>query len=379
VKLVKCITQDIEVPEDADIVIEGYIDPHEEYIWEGPFGDHTGFYSLADWFPKLHVTCITQKKGAVYPATIVGQPPMEDAWIARATERIFLTPLKMAISQEIIDMHLPFEGVAHNIVILKIAQSFQGQGTRVMHAMWGAGQMAFNKILIIVSDEIDITDYMPLCKTISKNLDIKKDIHLSEGVLDELDHASGISCYGGKICFDATNHADKLFFDKQKIREWKKTIINQENSIRDINIDLIDEDIAFAVIAIHKNENISGLIKNILSKSSNIGLKLLIFVESTVDIFDYSQLAWIVSANINPKNDCIVDHDAGILTIDATRKIFKGDYFNRKWPNIVHMDQETILKINEKWSFLGIGDLLESPSIRLMKLNNNQGDIAITD
>ncbi|HET9432470.1 MAG TPA: menaquinone biosynthesis decarboxylase, partial [Chitinophagaceae bacterium] len=160
VELVKCISQpEIEVPADADFIIEGYVDPDDEMIWEGPFGDHTGYYSLPDWYPRFHITAITHKKNAVYPATIVGIPPQEDAWLGKATERIFLAPIKMTLIPEIVDMDMPVEGVFHNLVIAKIKKDYAGQGQKVMNAMWGAGQMMFNKILVLVDGEIKIQDY----------------------------------------------------------------------------------------------------------------------------------------------------------------------------------------------------------------------------
>ncbi|MCK7536671.1 MAG: UbiD family decarboxylase [Marinilabiliales bacterium] len=175
VELVKCITQDIEVPADADIIIEGYVDPEEEFILEGPFGDHTGFYSLADMYPKFHVTCITHRKNAVYPATIVGIPPMEDAWIEKATERIFLTPIKISMLPEIIDFDLPFVGVAHNLAIVKILKTYPGQAIKVMNSLWGAGQMMFNKVLIVVDQDVDIHDYTEVLKVLEQNMDISTD------------------------------------------------------------------------------------------------------------------------------------------------------------------------------------------------------------
>ncbi len=161
VELVRCLTQpELEVPADADIVIEGYVDPEETPIWEGPFGDHTGYYSLPDWYPSFHVTAITHKKNAVYPATIVGIPPQEDAWLGKATERIFLAPMKMMMIPEIVDMEMPVEGVFHNLVIAQIQKTFAGHGQKVMSAMWGAGQMMFNKILVLVDEGVSITDYL---------------------------------------------------------------------------------------------------------------------------------------------------------------------------------------------------------------------------
>ena len=152
VKLVKCITNELYVPDCADIILEGYVDPQEDFAWEGPFGDHTGFYSLADWYPKFHITCITHRKDAIYPTTIVGIPPMEDAWIAKATERIFLPLIKLSMLPELKDMNMPFEGVAHNLTLVDIEKTFSGQGPKVMNAMWGTGQMMFNKILVATNN-----------------------------------------------------------------------------------------------------------------------------------------------------------------------------------------------------------------------------------
>jgi len=156
VELVKCITQDIEVPADADFIIEGYVDPQEEKIWEGPFGDHTGYYSLPDWYPRFHITCITHRKDAVYPSTIVGIPPQEDAYIAKATERLFLAPIKLTLLPEITDMEIPAEGVAHNLTIVKINKTYAGQAMKAANALWGAGQMMFNKNLIVIDNDTDI-------------------------------------------------------------------------------------------------------------------------------------------------------------------------------------------------------------------------------
>ena len=178
VELVKCITQpDVEVPADADFVIEGYVDPNDELIWEGPFGDHTGYYSLPDWYPRFHITCITHKKNPVYPATIVGIPPQEDAWLIKASERIFLAPMKMTMVPEIIDMDMPVEGVAHNLVIAQIRKDYAGQGQKVMNAMWGAGQMMFNKILVIADEGVKIQNYQQLAKYVFKNLNPATDIY----------------------------------------------------------------------------------------------------------------------------------------------------------------------------------------------------------
>ena len=199
VELVQCMTQDAQVPADADFIIEGYIDPSEEYILEGPFGDHTGYYSLADFYPRFHITCITHRKDAVYPATIVGIPPQEDAYIGKATERIFLVPIKMTMVPEIIDMVMPVEGVFHNLVIVKIKKDYPGQAIKVMHSLWGAGQMMFTKMMVVVDGDVNIHDNMEVAKYISKNVEPARDIIFTQGPTDVLDHSCSVMAFGGKV------------------------------------------------------------------------------------------------------------------------------------------------------------------------------------
>src|SRR6188472_4095823 len=162
------------------------------------------FYSLPDWYPRFHITAITHKKNAVYPATIVGIPPQEDAWLGKATERIFLAPIKMTLIPEIIDMDMPVEGVFHNLVIAQIKKDYAGQGQKVMNAMWGAGQMMFNKILVIADEKVKIQDYETLTKYVFKNLDPASDIYFSQGPMDVLDHSCSKLGFGGKMCIDGT-------------------------------------------------------------------------------------------------------------------------------------------------------------------------------
>ena len=220
VELVKCISQpEVEVPADADFIIEGYVDPGDELIWEGPFGDHTGYYSLPDWYPKFHITAITHKKNPVYPATIVGIPPQEDAWLGKATERIFLAPIKMTLVPEILDMEMPVEGVFHNLVIAKIEKDYAGQGQKVMNAMWGAGQMMFNKILVVTASPNPsegggpgtflLGDYERVAKDVFKNLNPSTDIYFSQGPMDVLDHSCSKLGFGGKMCIDGTRKFDE--------------------------------------------------------------------------------------------------------------------------------------------------------------------------
>ena len=204
VELVQCLTIDAQVPADADIILEGYIDPNEEFILEGPFGDHTGYYSLADYYPRFHITCITHRRDAVYPATIVGIPPQEDAWLGKATERIFLVPIKMTMVPEIVDMVMPVEGVFHNLVIVKIKKEYPGQAIKVMHSLWGAGQMMFTKMMIVVDGDVNIHNNEEVARYISQNFDPGNDVMFTQGPVDVLDHSCSVMAFGGKVGIDGT-------------------------------------------------------------------------------------------------------------------------------------------------------------------------------
>ena len=213
VELVKCFTQDLLVPADCDFVLEGYVQKSEEKFLEGPFGDHTGFYSLEDLYPKFHITCITHRFDAIYPATVVGIPPMEDKYIAEATEKIFLPPIKLAIAPEIEDLFLPEEGVGHNFAIARIRKQYEGQAFKLAHALWGAGQMMFNKFLLVVDEDVDIRDWNAVCAAICHHVDLSRDLLFSQGPLDVLDHTAPTTGFGGKLCIDATRKAT-VFSDR---------------------------------------------------------------------------------------------------------------------------------------------------------------------
>jgi 4-hydroxy-3-polyprenylbenzoate decarboxylase len=222
VELIKCETVDLEVPANSEIVLEGYCEPHERRV-EGPFGDHTGYYSLQDEFPVFHITCITHRKDAIYPATIVGKPPMEDCYIAKATERIFL-PLIQKQFPEIVDINLPMEGVFHNIAIVSIDKRYPGHARRVMYALWGMGQMSFTKMIVVVDKEVDVQNPGEVVWKIGNNVDPKRDVVIVEGPLDVLEHASDIPAYGGKMGIDAT----KKWRSEGFLREWPDEIVMSE-------------------------------------------------------------------------------------------------------------------------------------------------------
>lgn len=224
VKLVKSITNDIYVPADAEFVLEGYVDVNEDLRLEGPFGDHTGYYSLADYYPVFHVTCITHKKNAIYPATIVGKPPMEDCYMGKATERIFLPLLKMQYP-EIVDINFPLEGVFHNCVIVSIKKRYPGHAKKIMNSLWGIGQMMYTKMIIVVDENISPQDISTVAWKVFNNIDAKRDVVISEGPLDALDHASNLPHYGYRMGIDAT----KKWASEGHTREWPDDIEMSEH------------------------------------------------------------------------------------------------------------------------------------------------------
>lgn len=387
VELVKCLTNDLEVPSDVDFVIEGFIDPGEELILEGPFGDHTGFYSLADHFPRFHVTCITHRKNAIYPSTIVGIPPQEDGWIGKATERIFLMPIRMTVAPEVTDMHMPVEGVFHNITLVSIKKEYPGQAPKIMSALWGAGQMMFNKIMAVTDHDVCLTDYMALARTISANTDPVTDIHFLRGPVDILDHASSRYAYGSKTGIDATrklpqelNHTPDPDLPGSVQPD---AILQTIPGIRNLRTDLLPHGISLLALGVRKSkkQEIRHMAMDLLRKGLVTGVKFLLFVDDTVDLRSLSVLVWIAANNIDPMRDCFhIDREPGIkyaaLCVDATRKKPGLDDFQRDWPNVVVMDDVTIRSIDEKWTGLGLGTFFSSPSDTFKSLNSNSGAVS---
>ena len=225
VEMVKCKTVDVEVPACSEIVLEGYVNIGETRR-EGPFGDHTGYYSLADDYPVFHITCITHRKNPIYSATIVGKPPMEDCFLAKATERIFL-PLLQQTLPEIRDINFPLEGVFHDCVMVSIKKTYPQQAKKVMHAIWGMGQMMFTKMIIVVDEHVDVQKEKEVWWRVFNNIDAKHDIVMVEGPLDALDHSSPMTKWGTKIGIDAT----KTWPEEGHTREWPDEI-NMSDDIK---------------------------------------------------------------------------------------------------------------------------------------------------
>ncbi|MBM3914934.1 MAG: menaquinone biosynthesis decarboxylase [Sphingomonadales bacterium] len=380
VELVKCLTQpEIEVPADADFIIEGYVDPNDELIWEGPFGDHTGYYSLPDWYPRFHITAITHRRNAVYPATIVGIPPQEDAWLGKATERIFLAPIKMTMVPEIMDMDMPVEGVFHNLVITKINKEYAGQGQKVMNAMWGAGQMMFNKILVLADQGVRIQDYKALARYVFKHLNPVTDVFFSSGPMDVLDHSCSKLGFGGKMCIDGTakfpeETEDGALFMLPATTPALLTasLLAEFAAIKSVNASLLDDQIPCLLIAVKKER--PGHIRDLHSAVSSLeicrGIKMILYVEHTVDPNDLPTALWRFCNNLDPKRDqylyqtVLATGTIGCLGLDGTRKTKELDNFQRDWPNIIVADDKTIQAVDAKWNQLGVGPFLTSPSLK---------------
>ncbi len=377
VKLVKCLTNNLYVPEDADIVIEGYVDPAEDLIWEGPFGDHTGFYSLADWYPKFHVTCITHRKDAVYPATIVGVPPMEDAYIGLATERIFLSPIRMAMVPELKDMTLPVAGVAHNFTVVKIHKTYPGQAIKVMNSLWGAGQMMFNKVLVVADEFVDIQDPQKILNAFAQRFSVDYSLHFSKGPLDVLDHSSQKFAFGSKLGIDLTvpfaeeamktSDTSKEHFEETKIKALKEVDQYRIHSYIHTLLLTVKKDSGFDKTNLQRK----------LAGTDNLKcFKFILIFNEGANLDDPFILFWLLGGNLEPDRDIsLIPGFENTLFIDATFKTSAHDNFHREWPNVVTMDEATISTIDQKWEKLGLGKLIESPSIKLKPLVKGNGAV----
>jgi 4-hydroxy-3-polyprenylbenzoate decarboxylase len=385
VELVKCITNEIEVPGDVDFVIEGYVDPLEDLILEGPFGDHTGFYSLAGYFPKFHVTCITHRKHAIYPATVVGIPPMEDGIIGKATEKIFLEPIRLTVAPEVIDMHMPVEGVFHNITLVKIKKQFPGQAIKVMNALWGAGQMMFNKIMVVTDEDVSLSDYGAFARMVSRNLDPSRDIHFSKGPVDILDHSSSAYAFGSKMGIDATRKLpEEAPVKALKEPAWidREGISRSFPMIRHIDDSLASKEISLLVLGVEKSHSnqVKEMGKELLVRGLVRGFKVILFADPAASLLDFPSLTWISANNIDPNRDCLIagsgKSPVQSLIIDATRKTKESDGFERDWPNVIVMDSKTMKMVDENWDRFGLGPFIASPSNRYKTLVENPGATA---
>lgn len=346
VKLVKCVTNDIYVPADCDFVIEGYVDPAEEKAVEGPFGDHTGFYSLEDRYPLFHVTALTRRRDAVYPATVVGIPPQEDAWIARATERIFLAPIRMALQPEICDLTMPEAGTAHNVAVVAIDRRYEGQAVKVAQSLWGAGQMMFNKYLLVVPSGTDVRDSDALARLL-RRIDPLRDIVRSEGILDVLDHATATPGFGGKIAIDATAAGVEPNFASRS-----ESVPQLPEGCR---TDLLEK--WGAVLAFAEP---GGWVR------TPEGIRYFVLFDPAAAELTPEELLWLAAANTDPRRD--VRMEGATLVIDARSKRSGEGGNPARFPNVVTASEATVGLVDRRWEEYGLGAFVESPSRRYRRL-----------
>ena len=381
VELVKCLTSEIEVPSDADFIIEGYVDPAEDLILEGPFGDHTGFYSLADYYPKFHVTCITHRKDAVYPTTIVGIPPQEDKWLGKATERIFLPLIKLSMLPEILDMVMPDEGVFHNIVLVKIRKTYPGQAQKVMNSLWGAGQMMFNKILIVTDADIDLNDSKAVAELICAKVHPVEDIIFNRGPVDVLDHSSSRFALGSKLGIDVTAKlpGETDFENPHEFNFDPSHLMLKELSC---NFSLTENQLPVLIIGIDKLQvNQRVLHQQLYEAGALHGINWVVYVDPEAAGILIPDIVWLVANNIDPIRDCCYARDKNGLdvmpmAVDGTGKSLAADGFKRQWPNVLAMDNRTIEEVDANWAKLGLGAFIPSPSLRYKILIKNEGAVA---
>jgi 4-hydroxy-3-polyprenylbenzoate decarboxylase len=362
VQMVRCVSVDLEVPAEAEFVLEGYVDP-EELRLEGPFGDHTGYYSLVGEYPVFHLTALTHRRNPVYAATIVGRPPMEDCWIAKATERIFL-PLLRAIHPEVRDFWMPWEGVFHNIVVMGIDKEYPGHARKIMSAVWGQGQMSFSKAVALVDGGVDLKNPRKVLETILNEVDLESDVYISEGVLDVLDHSAPDPLFGAKIGIDATGRRpDERQRPKPAAMRTptdeviEKAVRGTSGLLSGFHPPPLDVRNRLLLLNFSKDGRTSGrtLSEKLLRKRDLKAFCIMVILDSGIDFRDYSLVLWKLFNNVDPKRDILIH--GGRMVIDATRKGAE-DGHTRPWPDDIEMSPEVLGRVKERAKELGIEEYL---------------------
>ena len=354
VKLVKCITNDIYVPDDCDFVIEGYVDPSEPLVVEGDFGDHTGFYSLTDLYPRFHVTAITHRKDAVYPATVVGVPPQEDAYISIATERIFLAPIRLVMQPEIVDMTMPAAGTSHNIAIISMGSRYKGQATKVTQGMWSAGQMMFNKYLVLTPATTDVRNSEQIASLL-RNCDPQQSVIRGEGIYDVLDHATATCGYGGKLALNLT----EVVSTERKAAVAENITLPEGITLRTEFVEKWSTLLLFA-------DNCAEVDLEAIARQSGIDCNFIALFDTRAEEFSAEELLWIAAANTDPNRDLALVENR--LTIDARAKVPGVANNPARFPNVVTSTEDVIELVDSRWEEYGIGEMIPSPSRKYRKL-----------
>ncbi|MGC9197135.1 MAG: menaquinone biosynthesis decarboxylase [Syntrophobacteraceae bacterium] len=358
VRMTRCVTIDMEVPAEAEFVLEGYVDPDELRL-EGPFGDHTGYYSLVDQYPVFHITAITHRKNPIYAATLVGRPPMEDCWLAKATERIFL-PLVQTIHPEVRDFWMPWEGVFHNIVVMRFEKEYPGHARRLMSAVWSQGQMSFTKAVALVDADVALHPPRGVLETILDQIDLDSDIYLSEGILDVLDHSAPEPLFGSKLGIDATG---RLAGERPRVPRHMINLPSEEviakalgeisSHLRAFNLPPIAAKNRLLLVNLDKDGKTPGkkISVELLRHAVLEPFSIFVLLDSKIDLRDYSLVLWKVFNNVDPARDIL--KDKGAIVIDATTKGVE-DGHTRPWPEDIEMDPQIVRRVAQRAKELGI-------------------------
>lgn len=347
-ELAQGITVDLPVPAEAEFILEGYVDPAEDLIVEGPFGDHTGFYTLEDFYPRFHLTAITHRKNAIYPATIVGRPPMEDAYLIEASERLFL-PAAQLILPEIYDYHMPPAGVAHNWVNVAIQKSYPGQAYKVANGMFGLGQMMFAKVMVVLDKEAPLKGIAALQEALKHALP-GRDTLVSRGPIDVLDHSSRAMGYGGKLIIDGTKKLEAEGGEAELRLQTHSALPTMPG---------VDQaqwsGIWAATFVKTKPGQARALAEQLLATEQSAGIRLLLLTDSDTAL-NPDAVLWAVLNNIDPERDAWVlyGHTGPVLVLDGTRKLAE-EGFARPWPPKIEMDPVVVKQVDERWEKLGLG------------------------
>lgn len=363
VELVKCRTVDLEVPATAEFVLEGYVDPDETRT-EGPFGDHTGYYSLRGQFPVFHVTAVTHRRDAIYSATVVGRPPMEDCYLAKATERIFLPPLRMMVP-EIVDHWMPWEGVFHNIVVVAIHKEYPLHARKVMNALWGSGQMAFAKMIAVVDGDVPLSSPARLFGHILDTFDPWSDVTLTEGVLDVLDHSAPNPLFGGKLGLDATARArgeiprtGTRFDPSLTEKDILTTLRSLDEGFVSCRRTATDRKNPLILVGLQKGGRPSLHFRALIEGCKDLAREGILIMFDDIDLSDDSLCLWKFFNNVDPLRDVLLTEQRVI--IDASKKgIIDGHA--REWPDEIVMSPEVKRSVRERSRELGLEDLYPGP------------------
>ena len=361
VELVKCVSVDLEVPAHAEIVLEGYVDPEEPWRAEGPFGDHTGFYTLTDLYPAFHVTTITMRENPIYPATVVGRPPMEDAYLIEATERIFLVPAQL-ILPELVDYHLPPAGIAHNLANVLIDKRYPGHAYKVANGLLGLGQMMFAKVLLISDDPAaKVTDHLGFWRSVLARAVPGRDSQFAKGPIDVLDHSSRAFSFGSKLIIDGTSKHEEEGGDPQYTP-------NQERSAAELppHAQVVDQhQLAGGMwfLTTHKSEAGQGrrIGEWAAGQPAAAGVRLIAVLDHLTDPRDFDECIWTLLNNIDPERDVQVldaastggspaagGSPAPVFVMDGTPKL-PSEGFHRGWPEKLVMPEDIKQRVDHIW------------------------------